>query len=234
MRYAIYYTPPRDHELTLTAAHWLGRSPFEHDPVPIDHGYSAHLVAPSRYGFHGTLKAPFRLAVNVTETELLNAFDAFLTRPRVIPEISLRVGALGSFLALIPNDTEVDDLRALSRDCVLDFEPFRAPLTDAEIARRNPNLLPPLQLNYLHRYGYPHVFEAFRFHMTLTSAIDDAATQSEIQNHLTDRFSKLLASPLRMSTLAIFVEKEPGGQFRVLRIGEMTDQQDMYKRVGNE
>ena len=234
MRYAIYYTPPRDHELPLAAAQWLGRSPFEPDPISFDHGYSANVAAPSRYGFHGTLKAPFRLAENATETELFDAFDAFLRWPRAIPHISLEVGALGSFLALIPGSGEIDALQFLARECVENFEPFRARLTDAEVARRNPNSLPPLQLNYLHRYGYPYVFEAFQFHMTLTNAVKDAKTHSEIQIHLVDRFSKLLGPPLRMSTLALFVEKEPGGQFQVLRSGEMTAERDRHERVGNK
>ena len=57
---------------------------------------------------------------------------------------------------------------------------------DAELARRNPDRLPPKQRVLLSRWGYPHVMEAFRFHMTLTDRLhrDDIGTR--LPNHLGD------------------------------------------------
>ena len=35
MRYALYFTPPREHPLTVAAAAWLGRDAFSGAPVPV-------------------------------------------------------------------------------------------------------------------------------------------------------------------------------------------------------
>ena len=222
MRYAIYYTPPREHPLTQAAANWLGRDAFGALDTNGEHGFEAHVGSPRRYGFHGTLKAPFRLAPSVTENDLLDAFDAFLTKPRMVPEVTLTVGALGPFLALVPNASATEALQDLARDCVHAFEPFRAALTEADMQKRNPHALSSAQLANLCRYGYPYVLEEFRFHMTLTSAVADQAIRQELHQHLSQRFDAFLKKPLRMNTLAIFVEDEPGADFVVLRTGELT------------
>ncbi len=62
-------------------------------------------------------------------------------------------------------------LPALNRfadDVVLGFDRFRAPLTEAEIERRSPDSLKPAEFRNLCQWGYPYVFETFRFHMTLS------------------------------------------------------------------
>ncbi|MEO0542702.1 MAG: DUF1045 domain-containing protein [Pseudomonadota bacterium] len=222
MRYAIYYTPVRDHPLTQAAANWLGRDAFGHLGHVDPHGFDHFVSSPRRYGFHGTLKAPFRLAQAVTEDELVEAFDAFLARPRQVPNVMFEVGELGAFLALVPQKGQSDDLALLARDCLVDFEPFRAPLTDAEIERRKPNALSENQRAHLHRYGYPYVLDEFRFHMTLSNAVDDETKRQEMLDLLVDRFAPLLVEPLAMNALAIFVEREPGADFEVLQIGELT------------
>ena len=54
MRYAIYYTPPPETALARFGAAWFARD-------------APGLDAPRRYGFHGTLKVPFRLAAGTDE-----------------------------------------------------------------------------------------------------------------------------------------------------------------------
>ena len=58
------------------------------------------------------------------------------------------------------------------------LDPFRAPLTPSERARRRPEDLDPRRRALLDRWGYPHVFEAFRFHMTLTGRLADDAREA--------------------------------------------------------
>ena len=84
MRYAIYFTPPRDSLLTRLAASWLGRDPFTGSSVPSPSvtGFTPaeiafHTAAARRYGFHATLKAPFQLAVGETEARLAQAVADF-------------------------------------------------------------------------------------------------------------------------------------------------------------
>ena len=69
MRYAIYFTPSQDEPLARIAANWLGRDPFSAATRPVEavDDLSAaevafHTASARRYGFHSTLKAPFRLA----------------------------------------------------------------------------------------------------------------------------------------------------------------------------
>src|SRR5258708_6176205 len=68
MRVAVFFTPPAKHRLTREAARWLMRDAFTDSRFDAD-GDGAFDVAelealtaePRRYGFHATMKAPFRL-----------------------------------------------------------------------------------------------------------------------------------------------------------------------------
>ena len=68
MRCAIYFVPPPDDPLTAAAAQWLRRDGYTGAGVASeieglterDHAFLTAL--PRRYGFHATLKSPFRLA----------------------------------------------------------------------------------------------------------------------------------------------------------------------------
>jgi Protein of unknown function (DUF1045) len=59
-------------------------------------------------------------------------------------------------------------LAALASHCTTSFDVFRAPMTKKERVRRMASHLSPSQMQNLDRWGYPFVFEDFRFHMTLT------------------------------------------------------------------
>ena len=94
MRYAIYFTPGRGHPLSRTAAKWLGRDPFSGETSappeiarlsPAEIAY--HTAAARSYGFHATLKAPFRLAESETEASLNKAMEMFAgtVAPVIIP-----------------------------------------------------------------------------------------------------------------------------------------------------
>ena len=62
MRYAIYFTPGETDPLTRAAERWIGRSAFSDAvPAPLDADLAFHTASARRYGFHATMKAPFRL-----------------------------------------------------------------------------------------------------------------------------------------------------------------------------
>ncbi|WP_417773470.1 DUF1045 domain-containing protein [Stappia sp.] len=222
MRYAVYFTPPADHPLVSLAESWLGRSAFGHAVVPRDiGGYSpadrAGMVRdPARYGFHGTLKAPFRLAEGRSAEELAVAFDAFAAARPALAPLPLAVSRIGGFLALTPAGA-TQELCALADAAVRAFEPFRAPLGAAEIARRNPDRLTPSQRDNLLSWGYPHVFGDFRFHMTLTGRLGDDEAERALPT-LAAHFAGALASPIAFDRIALYEEREPGGPFSVIRI----------------
>lgn len=213
MRYAIYFSTNADHPLTRAAAAWLGRDAFD-AYIPAAVGREELVDEPARYGFHGTLKAPFHLHNGIDEASLFDAFDEFCaeTPSFEIPEIV--IGQLGPFFALIPGKNAHAGINALAEACVRTFEPFRAPLSEADVARRKPEALPERQRQYLLEWGYPYVFEEFRFHMTLTGAVPEA-DRSDVRSRLEMHFGSFAGKPLAVSHLALFVEPERGAPFNV-------------------
>nr|CAD6428074.1 hypothetical protein REQ54_03127 [Rhizobium sp. Q54] len=222
MRYAIYFSPAPYDPLTATASEWLGRDAFagETRDVPASLSLSAgqwrELVAePRRYGFHATLKAPFELREGRTEAELVDAFDRFAASAEVLEIPRVVIGHLGPFFALVPHALH-PPLQAFAASVVRDFEPFRAPLSDADMARRKPERLTAAQRAHLMTWGYPYVMEEFRFHMTLTGPVDPALAPS-VEEELQQRFSSCTNVPLTLDGLALFVERSRGEPFTIHR-----------------
>jgi putative phosphonate metabolism protein len=219
LRYALYFTPPKDDPLTSLAARWLGRDAFSGEifsdkaMAPLPQGHAELTADPRRYGFHATLKAPFELAASVTERDLLEVAAEFAaqTKAFTIPELVL--GQLGHFFALVPG-TLYPPLQDFASRVVKTFEPFRAPLSDHDIARRKPEGLTEPQRTNLLRWGYPYVNDEFGFHMTLTGRVP-TERQPEMHDILRERFAEHTGKPLDISGLAIFVEDERGTPFTV-------------------
>ncbi|MBB5754758.1 DUF1045 domain-containing protein [Prosthecomicrobium pneumaticum] len=220
MRYALYTTPAPTDPFAEAAARWLGRDAFTgalFEPPAVeglDPAIAAGLRAdPVRYGFHGTMKAPFRLAEGRSEDELVAALDTFgrENAPVTVPELVVR--RLGAFFAFVPNE-RVGALDALADRSVIAFEAFRAPLAEADIARRRSAGLTLAEEENLVRWGYPYVFDAFRYHMTLTGRVPRDAAET-VERALAAWFADQIGRPFRIDRLALFVEPEAGGPFRV-------------------
>lgn len=220
MRYAIYFTPGREDPLTRAAASWLGRDPFSGSAVshpsvaalsPAEIAF--HTAAARRYGFHATLKAPFRLAAGETEQSLDAGALLFAQSAEPVALPRLVLGQIDGYFALLPAEP-VPALHRFADEVVVAFERFRAPLTDAEIERRNPDSLKPAEFRNLCQWGYPYVFEAFRFHMTLSGRVfgEEAA---RVRTAIESFFGPLLEQPVLIDGVALFVEPEAGGPFHV-------------------
>ncbi|MGR6466934.1 DUF1045 domain-containing protein [Rhizobium sp. PAMB 3182] len=226
MRYAVFFTPPADDPLTETAAIWLGRDAFTgaalNPPSAAGLDLASLTAEPRRYGFHGTLKAPFHLTTGRSEADLVTAFDAFVRDYPAFTIPKMVVGALGPFFALVPATDAGDGISALARACVEAFEPLRAPLSEADIARRNPERLNERQRTYLAEWGYPYVFDEFRFHMTLTGAVPEAERPA-MRQMLDATFAPFAGQPMRVGHLALFAEPERGAPFTVLRLATLGD-----------
>nr|WP_272213294.1 DUF1045 domain-containing protein [Marinicella sp. W31]MDC2879240.1 DUF1045 domain-containing protein [Marinicella sp. W31] len=227
MRYAIYFTPPADDPLTVAASHWLGYDAFAGeeraypDNIALPAGrMSAVTAAAARYGFHATMKAPFRLAENISPSALEATFDVFCRnrKPFSIPEVTL--GQLGKFYALIPA-VEDETLQAFAADVVAHFEPMRAPLLNDEIARRKPESLSETQRDNMIHWGYPYVFDEFRFHMTLTGPVTGTDAHV-IETAVQDYFAPFTGKPLAISGLGLFVEERRGAPFNIRRWQPLT------------
>ena len=215
MRVAIYFTPAKDDPLTSRAAEWLGRNAFDHHPVrDPDPKIDVLVSEPARYGFHATLKAPFRLANGTTLDDLDRNLAAFAHRIQAVSLGTLAVTRLDSFFALTVQ-TALPRLLQVEEAVRTTFEPFRTPLTEQEMARRNPQSLSERQQANLSRWGYPHVGPDFRFHMTLTNAIVDEDEAARVEKRLRSHFNPVLETPVVIDALALFVEPRPGAPFYV-------------------
>lgn len=194
---------------------WLGRDPesgIAPPPPPEAQGLIDHAA---RYGFHATLKPPFALAAGANERALEAALDAFAAARQAAAMPALSVQTLHGFLALRP-EGDAGALHRLADACVEVFDAFRRPPSEAELAMRRAGGLSRAQEANLDRWGYPYVFGEYRFHMTLTARLDDAARE-RLEAALTARFAPALAAPRRLSSIALFVEPEAGKPFRLRR-----------------
>lgn len=212
-RYAIYYTPPPGPLADFGAA-WLGwdlaaARPSTHpDAGGLDVGDITAM--PRRYGFHATIKPPFKLADGVRLDGLSAALARFCAVRTAVGIPVLGVTPLGRFLALtILGDSA--DVDALAADAVRDLDSFRAPLTEAELARRRAAGLSDAQERNLTRWGYPRVMDCFRFHMTLTGHLD-ASANAQALRYLTDR---LPPAPCVIDALSLVGER-PDGKFQLI------------------
>lgn len=213
MRYAIYFTPAETDPLTQKASRWLGRNAFSGTGHDDHQAYADTTAEPRRYGFHATLKAPFELSDEHSEADLLAAFYAFAKSRAAFEIPKLVIGNLGPFFALVPDDTH-PPLQDFAADVVEHFEPFRAALSESDIARRRPQKLTDSQRENLVVWGYPHVMDDFRFHMTLTGPVDDTVS-AHITSVLTQEFSDFTDRPLSISGLGLFIEEARGEPFTV-------------------
>lgn len=219
-RYAIYLAPAPDGELWRKACGWLARDAATDSDVPfagppgLDSGRVAEITADARhYGFHATIKAPFRLRDGATPEALCEAARAF-AQGRSAFAMRLHLAALGSFLALV-EDPQGPATGALHADALVAFEPFRAPLSEAETARRLKAPLTDWQKDRLAQWGYPYVLDDFRLHFTLTCSLpaDERVVVSRV---LQDYFAEELARPVPIDAICVFEQPATSAPFRIL------------------
>lgn len=215
-RYAIYYAPESGTAWSDFGTHWLGAEPWRigrpvrSDWPLLEASEQERVTAePRRYGFHATLKAPFRLHAAGNPNVLLARVTALARTLHPLPLGTLVPVYTAGFVALVPS-TVNPALTALAQACVTELDDLRAPLTAADLARRRPDQLDPRGRELLARFGYPHVLERYRFHMTLTGPVDTALA-GRIVAHLARPMAQLNAqSPPILDRLCIFEETQPG------------------------
>ncbi|MEB3047647.1 DUF1045 domain-containing protein [Rhizobium mulingense] len=220
MRYAICFTPPASDPLSLVAANWLGRNVFSGDMLepPAVRGLGLHEIAfhtavPRRYGFHGVLKAPFHLSGDMSEPQLLRDLMRFTGTFAPFQISRLEIARLGSFYSLMPS-APCEQIQYLASAIVQEFDRYRAPLSEADIERSDPDGLSAAQFANLHRWGNPYVMDEFRFHMPVTGSIN-AIDMPRIEPALRTIFEPVLKEPVMVSNVALMIEEGTGGPFRV-------------------
>src|SRR5262245_39742721 len=90
-RYAIYFVPPAGGALYRLGSSLLGYDCYNGAELPwpgdLPDDWAAMTEAPRRYGFHGTLVAPFRLRPREHEAGLVDAVANFVATPREVSTI---------------------------------------------------------------------------------------------------------------------------------------------------
>ncbi|MCS0502411.1 DUF1045 domain-containing protein [Ancylobacter mangrovi] len=219
-RYAVYYAPPAQSPLWRFGSSVLGydAETGEECALPALRRFDAErwreiTSEPRRYGFHGTLKAPFRLADGRSESELEAACTRFAAARAPFACTGIQLAVLGRFLAL-RTVTPCAALDRLAAGAVTAFDDFRAPMSEAEREKRLRAPLTPRQQDQLARWGYPYVLDDFRFHMTLTGGLDEeerGLAEAELAAHLAGSGAD---GPLIVSEVALY--KQENGPFRLI------------------
>lgn len=219
-RYAIYFAPDRHSPWWAFGAHWLGRNEHDNTPLPqprLEVLSPAELAAitaePRRYGFHATLKAPFRLLSDHAEADLVARLGRLAQTLTPVTLGTLRAESLGDFVALVP-DADPAGLQTLAAACVTGLDDLRAPLDESELARRRKAGLDPRENELLARYGYPFVLERFRLHLTLTGPVGTEVAQRVLRAAGPDLARLNSQAPLLLDRLCLFVERSPGAAFQ--------------------
>jgi putative phosphonate metabolism protein len=219
-RYAIYFTPPADGALARFGAGVLGYdcasgADIAHLPIPgmAPDALAAVTAEPRRYGFHGTLAAPFRLG-DGNEAVLRDAAAVFAATRGPEPLGLLQVTRLGSFIALCPAQKQ-PGIAALESACVHTFHRFRAPLTPAERERRLKARLTPHQIALMDQWGYPYVLDQFRLHMTLTGPLPAEQIDAVLQC-MQQAYAPLADAPVTIDAISVVRQDRGDARFRVV------------------
>ena len=219
-RYAVYWTPPPETPLARFGAAWLGwdvatGAPTAQPPAP---GLNLPAITrePSKYGFHGTVKPPFRTGAN--GAAIIDAAEAAAETLAPVASPPLRLARLGGFLALIPSDHS-EALAALAFRFVEALDVFRLAPGEAELARRRAAGLTRRQEEMLAAWGYPYVGPEFRFHLTLSGRLDPE-TAKAVEAALAPEVAGFTAAPFEVRDVTLCGEIDGGphdGRFAAIR-----------------
>ena len=202
-RYALFLTPPQDNDLWAFGCEVIGRNAWTGEFLdgfaPNGHELEAWrklTSEPRRYGFHATLKAPFRLRADLEAFDLMDAVASFARTLTPFDAGDMGVSHMKAndgrgFVVLKPEGGS-KGLHSLADGAVRALDRMRAPLTEEERSRRNLARLNPRQRYYLEAWGYPYVLDEFRPHFTLTNPLEQA---SSVASALEWEFRLRVASP---------------------------------------
>jgi len=212
-RYGVYYTAPNG-AFANAGADWLGW-----DIATGTNRVSPHardVMTPRKYGFHGTIKPPFRISKGFEINKLQSDLEAICADEAYFSLDGLKVTQIGKFLALTPVGSATA-LAQLASRIVKELDPYRAPPKEAELVKRRRSKLTAAQEANLSAWGYPYVLDEFRFHMTLSGAIEETrlATLAAIAE---TTFADVLPDPFVIDAMTLCGEAEDGQFHAILRV----------------
>lgn len=226
-RHAVYFCPAPDTNWGIAGAQWLGRCAVtgkkdqQLQLSGIDPELFSSLTShPKRYGWHATLKAPFKLVPEHNVGDLLLKMHQLAKSLKPFDLPRLGVSTTGGFLSLRPTEIslQLNDAAAM---CVRDLQSFALPLTADELIRRRKAELTPEQDKLLVEWGYPWVLDQFNFHFSLTGSLQsiDVPKQKKLMQAAEQHFGNL--SVCRFDRIALVMEPEAGKDFEVIKLLEL-------------
>jgi putative phosphonate metabolism protein len=226
-RVALYWAPPVDSPGWQAGCSWLGMDAATGEALPqpavpgVDAALMQRITAePRRYGWHATIKPPFRLRAGQTLATLDAAVASLAQVLSTCPMPDLQVALLDGFVALRPG-RPWPRVEALAAACVKALHPLAEPLSATELAKRRLIGLTPRQDALLQTWGYPWVLDEFRFHCSLTSRLEglSEAQRNAVLAAAQAHFSHLPEQ--RLDRLSVFIEPSAGAPFRLHRQWEL-------------
>ncbi|MFZ6773776.1 DUF1045 domain-containing protein [Undibacterium sp. SXout7W] len=222
-RYALYFSPETTSRWWQAGNQWLGRDPSSsvvQDLIqPTISGVTAEnqrilTASARRYGFHATLKAPFRLRDGEDFAALDQVLSTFCQQQTAQIVQLPTVQWMGDFLALRP-ESDSHDMMSFAQACVASCDHLRAPLSQTEQERRRPDRLSVRQRELLARWGYPFTEEAFRFHMTLSDKVTHQTDADLLYEAAVRHFD--IREDLCIASVSLFYEPTAGADFQLLQ-----------------
>lgn len=228
-RFAIYYAP-EDGPLYRFASKWLGwdASAGREIAQPVVEGLPRPIAeiteTPRKYGFHATIKPPFRLADGKCAEDLACEVERLARTQPPITLDGLELSQLGRFLALTPIGDQQELMKMADR-FVKSLDTYRKQSTENDLIKRRKAGLSDRQLANLHEWGYPYVLQDFRFHMTLTGRMPKAEL-TKTHKALTPLLAPLLPKPFTLDSLCLFGEAADG-RFHLIQRYALTGVSDI-------
>lgn len=219
LRYALYLVP--EGPVGTFGEDWLAWDMLRGVPRPVPgdapQGWEAITSEPRRYGFHATVKPPFRLAEGRDVSGLMERVGALCGTVAAFDCDGLQLASLDGFLALVP-EGDTAALNRFAARVVAELDVFRRPAGEEELARRRKAGLSARQEDYLLRWGYPYVLEEFHPHFTLTGRLGadlPGGGREAVMAHLSVRLAGVPLRPFRVQSLCLVGEQAKGG-FRLI------------------
>ncbi|HEV7834643.1 MAG TPA: DUF1045 domain-containing protein [Caballeronia sp.] len=219
-RIALYYAPAASSAWWHAGCEWLGRdaetgrstgTPDEPAIAALAQTVATLTGSPRRYGWHGTLVAPFHTAEGVTPQQVLSEAREWASRITRF-DAPLSAVEMGRFVALRATRADDDEsIRRVAASALHALNSLRARPSAQDAERRLASGLTERQQTLLHEWGYPYVLDEFRFHMTLSDSLDSASVRAAIVSLWQARAEALGALPFHGA--ALFVQPHAGAPF---------------------
>lgn len=214
-RYAVYWVPLRPDDLATFGTSWTGwcAERGELRPRDVTAQVADNIDDATRklslHGFHGVLKAPFRLRDGHSLWAVERALEAAAEALVAMPMPALELAVTGAQVALVPARPCAALAAALAR-----IEEALAPLAAAPAAqagRRNA-----AAANGEQRLSQLPASAAHRFHLPFTDRLD-IAEAFRIRDRLAPLLAPMLAAPRSIEDLALMGDPGEGRPLRVLQ-----------------